>query len=127
MSALRPEPEESLDNQCNNSDFCEDQRKEVEGEGAADEVPESQESLFQESADAKETKESAEAKNISPVQSGFVRNRESDPCRESDSVPKAHDDVSHDEDLGLVWSESEEESESRECSISGEYTLACLH
>ncbi|MCJ8728295.1 hypothetical protein PDJAM_G00002810 [Pangasius djambal] len=124
MAALRPEPEESLDNQCNNSDFLEDERKEGEREGTADEAPESEEDFFQENADAKERKESAEALNNSSVHSGFVRNGESNPCRESESaVPKARahkaDDVSQDEDLGLVWSESEEELDSRACSLSG--------
>lgn len=118
MSALRPEPDESLDNQCNNSDFLGDERKAIEREGAADEAPESQDSLF--NADAQETKESTEEKNNSSVLSSCVRNGESNLCPESDSlVPKAQDDdVSQDEDLGLVWSESEEELDSRTCSIS---------
>lgn len=125
MAALRPEPEESLDNQCNNNDPLDDERKEVEREGTADEAPMSEEDFFQENTDAKEeTKESAEALNNSSVHSGFVRNGESTPCPESDSVvPKARahkpDDVSQDEDLGLVWSESEDELDSRTCSLSG--------
>ncbi|KAK2855236.1 hypothetical protein Q7C36_007105 [Tachysurus vachellii] len=123
MSALRPEPDKSLDNQCNNSDFLGDERKAIEPEGAADEAPESQDKLF--NADAQETKESTDAKNNSSVLGSCVRNGESNLCPESDSlVPKAQDDddddddVSQDEDLGLVWSESEEELDSRTCSIS---------
>lgn len=136
MAALRPDHEESLDNQCNNSDFLEERRKEVEGEGTADEAPESQEDLFQENAEAKETKESAQALNSSSVHSGFVRNGESNPSRESDSaVPKgrAHERIIFpEEDIGLAWSESEEELDSRTCSFSGkedtgESELACLH
>lgn len=135
MAALRPEPEENLDTQCNNSGFLEEERKDVEGENTADEAPESKEDLFRENVDAKETGESAETLNNSSVHSGFVRNGESNPCRESDSaVPEARanqpDDVSQDEDFGFVWSETEEELDSRACSLSGkegtgEYELAC--
>lgn len=135
MAALRPEPEESLDTQCNNSDFLEEEREEDEGEVTADEAPEPEEGLLQENTDAKETNESAEALNNSSVNSGFVRNGESN--RESDSaVPKARahkpEDVSQDEDAGLLSSESEEELDSRACSLSGregtgELELACLH
>lgn len=124
MAASRPESEESLDNQCNNSDFLENERKEVEREGTAVEAPESHEDLFQENTDAKETEESAEAENTSSAHSGFVRDGESNPCRESNSsVPKAHahksDYVSQNEDLGLLWSESEEECDSKTWSLSG--------
>lgn len=134
MAALRPEPEGSLDTQCNNCDFLDEKRKEVEGDDAAEEAPESEKDLAQESTDAKETRESAETLNNSSVHTGFERNGESK--RESASAvtnacAEKHEDVSQDKDYALVWSESEEELDSRTCSLSGregtgELQLACL-
>lgn len=136
MAALRPESEESLDNQCNNSVYLEEGRKEDELGGTTDEASESKKDLLQENADAEETKESAEALNGSAVRSDFIRNGESNPYRESDSsVPQARahkpDEVFQDEDFERVWSESEEELDSRTCSLSGKedtgmYELACF-
>ncbi|XP_060777279.1 zinc finger protein 62 homolog isoform X2 [Neoarius graeffei] len=119
MAALRPEPEESLDDQCNNSDFLEEKREEVEGEGTAGEAPESREDLFQENAEAKEPKECAQALSSSSAHCGFVRNGESNPSRECDSAAPQGRTVSPEEDVGLAWSESEEELGSRTCSFSG--------
>lgn len=124
MAALRPESEESLDNQCNNSVYLEEGRKEDELGGTTEEASESKKGLFQGNGDAEETKESAEALDSSSVRSGFIQNGESNPVRESDSSAppaRAHkpDDVFQDEGFERLWSESEEELDSRTCSLSG--------
>lgn len=134
MAALRPEPEGSLDAQCNNSDFLREERKEVERDDTAEKDSESGKDSAREITDAKDTRESAETLNNSSVHTGFVRNGESN--RESESAltnarAQKPEDVSRDGDYALVWSESEEELDSRTCSLSGregtgEIELACL-
>lgn len=114
MAAVRPEPEESLDNQCENSDLRRDEHKEGEREVTADGAPQSGEDRLQENANAQEAKEPAEARNDSPDQSGESDRGKARARRKLGDAPQDG------EELALVWSGSEEELVGRgACSISG--------
>ncbi|KAF7708145.1 uncharacterized protein zgc:66448 isoform X1 [Silurus meridionalis] len=118
MAAVRPEPEESLDKPCSNSDLVEDGPQ-----GSADDAPEAEEDLFQGKADTKEVQESAEGLNRSADHGCFARNGESN--RECDSAapgtraPEPEDEVSRDGEPGHIRSESEEQLDSRTCRVPG--------
>lgn len=115
MAASRPEPEDILDKQVDNCELSGEARKEEEEEhreSAADEA-----TSFQGNGDTKETAEREENSSSVTLHSG-----QSNPCRGADSPePKAlaqnPEDVSRDEEL--MWSESEEELDSRTWSLSG--------